>query len=141
MNKKRQLALNKLFNFCIALGLLFVWGSIDFFRDSNNAWGLGFGVIALFLIVLPVIFTPYCYAFDNEGVSLCYIFLPVERYLWKDIYSIEVEDIKLGPASSASIFDFFYAGVFSIKGNNAYEKAKSIRCSYPSSAPLLPLSE
>jgi len=71
--------------------------------------------------VLPAIFTPYCYAFDSEGVSLCYVFLPVERYLWKDIHAIEVEDIKLGTASRVTIFDFFYASVFSIKGTNVGE--------------------
>ena len=114
MNKRKQFALNKLFNFCIVLGLFFAWGSIELFRDNDNAWGLGFGIVAFLLIVLPTIFTPYCYAFDNEGVSLCYIFLPVERYLWKDIHAIEVEDTST--SSRVSIFDFFYANVFSIKG-------------------------
>ena len=118
MNKRKQFALNKLFNFCVILGLFFAWGSIDFFRESDSAWGLGFGIVALILIVLPAIFTPYCYAFDNEGVSLCYIFLPVERYLWKDIHAIEVENIKLGTSLRVNIFDFFYASVFSIKGSN-----------------------
>ena len=105
MNKRKQLALNKLFNFCIVLGLFFVWGSICFFIDNLIGWGFGFSIVALLLIVLSAIFTPYCYAFDNEGVSLCYLFLPVERYLWKDIYAIEVEDTSLSP--KVSIFDFF----------------------------------
>lgn len=118
MNKRKQFALNKLFNFCIVLGLFFALGSIEFFRDNDTAWGLGFGIVALLLIVLPAIFTPYCYAFDNEGVSLCYIFLPVERYLWKDIHAIEVEDINIGTTSQASIFEFFYAYVFAIHGAN-----------------------
>lgn len=121
MNKRKQFALNKLFNFCVILGLFFAWGSIEFFLDNDNAWGWGFGIVGLLLIVLPAIFTPYCYAFDSEGVSLCYVFLPAERYLWKDIHAIEVEDIKLGTASQVSIFDFFYAIVFSIKGTNVGE--------------------
>ena len=116
MNKRKQFALNKLFNFCIVLGLFFVCGSICFFIDNLIGWGFGFSIVALLLIVLSAIFTPYCYAFDNEGVSLCYLFLPVERYLWKDIYAIEVEDTSLSPR--VSFFEFFYANVFSIKGSN-----------------------
>lgn len=116
MNKRKQFALNKLFNFCIVLGLFFVWASICFFIDNLIGWGFGFSIVALLLIVLSAIFTPYCYAFDNEGVSLCYLFLPVERYLWKDIYAIEVEDTS--PSPRVSIFEFFYANVFSIKGSN-----------------------
>ncbi len=121
MNKRKQFALNKLFNFCVILGLFFAWGSIEFFRESDNAWGVGFGIVALLLIVLPSVFTPYCYAFDSEGVSLCYVFLPVERYLWKDIHAIAVEDIKLGTASQVTILDFLYASVFSIQGSNVGE--------------------
>lgn len=118
MKKRKQIALNKLFNFCIILGLLFAWGSIDLFLDNANAWGLGFGIVALLFIVLPAIFTPYCYSFDDEGVSLCYVFLPVERYLWKNIHAIEVDDIKFGTSSQVNIFDFFYSSVFCIKGTN-----------------------
>ncbi len=116
MNKRKQFALNKLFNFCVVLGLFFAWGSIALFMDNDNAWGWGFGIVALLLIVLPAIFTPYCYAFDSEGVSLCYVFLPVERYLWKDIHAIDVEDKSINSASHANIVEFFYAYVFSIRG-------------------------
>ncbi len=101
--------------------MFFAWGSIEFFIENDTAWSWGFGLVGLILIVLPAIFTPYCYAFDSEGVSLCYVFLPVERYLWKDIHAIEVEDIKLGTASRVTIFDSFYASVFSIKGTNVGE--------------------
>lgn len=101
--------------------MFFAWGSIEFFIENDTAWGWGFGLVGLLLIVFPAIFTPYCYAFDSEGVSLCYVFLHVERYLWKDIHAIEVEDIKLGTASRVTIFDFFYASVFSIKGTNVGE--------------------
>ena len=118
MKKRKQYALNKLFNFCVVLGLFFAWGSIDFFTDNETAWGLGFGIVALLLIVLPAIFTPYCYAFDSEGISLCYIILPIERYLWKDIHAIEVEDTSISTRARANIFEFFYANVFAIQGAN-----------------------
>lgn len=119
MNKRKQFALNKLFNFCVVLGLFLAWLSYSFFRDGEVAWGIGNGIAALLLIVLPATFTPYCYAFDSKGVSLCYVFLPVERYLWKDIYAIEVEDKQgyLGSKRSLLVY-FLYASVFSIYGSN-----------------------
>ena len=102
----------------MVFGLFFAWLSIELFLDEGYAWGVGMGIVALLLIVLPAIFTPYCYVFDSDGVSLCYVFFPIERYLWKDIHAIEVEDISIGSSSHATIFEFFYASVFSIKGTN-----------------------
>ena len=99
MKKRKQIALNKLFNFCMVLGLFFAWISIELFLEGGYAWGVGMSIVALLLIVLPAIFTPYCYAFDSEGVSLCYIFLPVERYLWKNIHAITVDDIHIGSSN------------------------------------------
>lgn len=122
MNKRKQFALNKLFNFCVVLGLFLAWVSYSFFIDGELAWGIGNGIAAVLLIVLPAIFTPYCYTFDNEGISLCYLFLPIERYLWKDIYAIEVEDKQDYSGSKRSLLVFFlYASVFTIHGENVGE--------------------
>ncbi len=119
MKKRKQIALNKLFNFCFALGILLAWMSYEFFTDGKTAWGLGNGIASLLFITLPTIFTPYCYAFDSEGVSLCYVFFQVERYLWKDIYAIEVEDKQDYSGSKRSLLVFFlYASIFSIYGKN-----------------------
>ena len=98
--------------------MFLLWVSIEFLIDNDITWAVGLGLAALLFIIIPAIFTPFCYAFDSEGVSLCYVFLPVERYLWKDIHAIEVEDTSINTASSANIFQFFYANVFSIKGKN-----------------------
>ena len=114
---KKQYALNKLFNFCFIVGLFFGWGSIGLFLEGDIPWGLGFAIIALLFIVPASIFTPYCYAFDSEGVSLRYIFLPVERYLWNDIHSITVDEIEHSSHNTIS-FESIYNSVFSIKGTN-----------------------
>ena len=114
MKRRKEFALNKLFNVCITLGMLLGCVSIDFFTDHEIAWGFGFAIVALLFTVPPAFFTPYCYAFDSEGVSLCYIILPTERYLWKDIYAIEVEDTST--SSKTILIDFFYAYVFAIQG-------------------------
>ena len=116
MNKRKQIALNKLFNLCIVFGLFLAWMSVEFFKDRETSWGIGFCVAALIIIIPALIFTPYCYTFDSEGVSLCYLFLPVERYLWKDVYAIEV-DLK-NTATRTSFFSLFYSSVFNIKGKN-----------------------
>lgn len=44
MNKRKQFALNKLFNFCVVLGLFFACGSIGFFIENDAVLGLGFGI-------------------------------------------------------------------------------------------------
>lgn len=63
---------------------------------------------------IPV-FSPYCYKFDTEGISLCYLFLPVERYLWNNISDIEVDWKQVG---RPAFFDVLYASVFRISGVN-----------------------
>jgi hypothetical protein len=120
MKKRKQIALNKLFNVCVILGLFIAVLSIEFFRDPDISWGwgLGFAAVALLLILLPAFFTPYCYIFDSEGISLCYLFFPVERYLWNNISAITVEDISIGSAGNYTLFELFYASVFSFKGRN-----------------------
>ena len=115
MNKKRQYASNRLFTLCFVLGLFFGWGSIGLLMEHDISGGLGLGVITLLLVVLPIIFSPYCYAFDSEGISLCYVFLPVERYLWRDVYAIEVEDTTT--SSKSLIFEIFLPMFLPLKGN------------------------
>ena len=117
MRKGKQIALNKIFNLCLALGLFFGWGSIGFFTENDRTGGVVCGIIALLLIVLPAIFTPYCYSFDSEGISLCYLFFSAERYLWKDIYAIEVKDTST--SSRSILFELFFAYDFCINGTSA----------------------
>ena len=94
MNKRKQIALNKLFNTSVVLGVLSVCIFIELFSCDEIIWGVILAVVACLLILLPLIFTPCCYIFDSEGVSFCYILISNERFLWKDIYAIEVEDIN-----------------------------------------------
>lgn len=114
MNKK-QYARNKLFNLLIVTGILLGGLSAESFTEKDTAWAVGFCIAALVFLISAALFTPYCYAFDREGISLCYIFLPVERYLWRDIHAIEVEWHN-GNAGKAHILEFFYASVFVIHG-------------------------
>ena len=120
---KKQIALNKLFNFFMIIGALLVWICIESLLEGDVWLSIALGIAALLFLIIPSIFTPYCYLFDSEGVSLCYVFLPVERYLWKNIYSIEVSDITIGSGGGkGNPFEFFYAFVFCIEGKNVGNK-------------------
>ena len=114
MKKRKQIALNKIFNLCLFLGAICAWMAIEVFLDGDRPFGIGFGIVGFLLIVMPAIFAPYCYAFDNEGISLCYLFFSDERYLWKDIHAIEVKDTST--YSRSSVFDLFFAYDFCING-------------------------
>ncbi len=116
MARRKQVAFNKLFNFAIVCGVLMALGASVFLEEKEIAWAVGFGIVAVLAVALAAVFTPYCYLFDDEGVSLCYLFLPVERYLWKDIYAIEVEHIDA--SGRPTVFEFFYAYVFCLSGEN-----------------------
>ena len=123
MNRKKQIALNKLFNTSVVLGVLSVCISVEFFSCDEIIWGVILAVVACLLIFLPMIFTPCCYIFDNEGVSFCYILIPNERFLWNDIYAIEVEDISPPYTHMYSItLDFLYASVFCLKGSDSIKR-------------------
>lgn len=118
---RKQYARNKLFNLWMILGLICAGISIDSFGSSDLAWTIIFGVLALLFLIATPLLTPAFYAFDAEGVSLCYAFYPTERYLWKDIYAIEVEDRDHGTGGRAGIFsilELFYSVVFTIYGKN-----------------------
>ena len=120
MKKRKQIALNKFFNFCIVVGLFIGWMAILSFQDPELSlgWGLGFGIAALLLILLPMFFTPYCYIFDSEGVSFHYVFFPVERYLWENVRAITVEDVALSTGSNHCLLVLFYGRVFHIEATN-----------------------
>lgn len=123
MNKRKQIALNKLFNTSVVLGVLCACISVELFSCDGIIWGIILAVAACLLIFLPMIFTPCCYIFDSEGVSFCYILIPNERFLWNDIYAIEVEDISPPYTHMYSItLDFFYASVFCLKGNDSIKR-------------------
>lgn len=119
MRQKREFAMNKLFNLLMVSGLFFAYLSAECFAEGDTPWAIVFGVVALLLVCCSLMFTPFCYAFDSEGVSLCYVLLPNERYLWENIHAIEVKNISTG--NKSTLFELFYAFVFCIKGKTVGE--------------------
>ena len=116
MKKRRQIALNKLFNVCLALGLLFAFAAIELFVCDDVAWGIGSLIASLIVIIPTALFTPLYYSFDDRGVSFRYLFLPVEQYLWDDVYSITVEDKNFGSGNRSILIFLLYSSVFAIHG-------------------------
>ncbi len=88
-------------------------------EEEQIGFGIGLMVAAFLVVFIPPFFTPYCYAFDPEGVSFLYVFVPTERYLWKDIRAVEVDDYSFG---TYDLWDFFFSEVFHLKGKNLGEK-------------------
>ena len=114
MRKERQLAFDKLFLLGVFFGLFLTCGSIVLFAEKNIIEGVVLGIIGLIIFTLDATLVPCAYIFDCEGVSICYTVFPSERYLWKNIRAIEVEDESIG--RRANVLDLFYALVFAIQG-------------------------
>ena len=94
MKLKKEIALNRLFNSFVVLGIIFIIFAEPLLSGNLYTEAALFGGVGIITLILTVLFTPYCYCFDKEGVSLCYVFLPVERYLWKDVKNIYIDYIK-----------------------------------------------
>ncbi len=111
---KKKIALNKFFNFGVVMLVFSVFFAFILFQDKEKMLG-AFFLLTAFGSLGILVFSPYCYKFDIEGISLCYLFLPVERYLWNNISDIEVDWKQVG---RPAFFDVLYASVFRISGVN-----------------------
>ncbi|MBQ8184781.1 MAG: hypothetical protein IJ036_03235 [Lachnospiraceae bacterium] len=115
MKAKRRLALNKLFNLFIITGPLLLLLAYHILHGDEIGIGIFFGIIGLLMLATPLLALPYCYLFDEKGVSAHYVFFPPERYLWENIHSIRV--VNDSTSSSHAVFDLLFGQVFEIKGN------------------------
>lgn len=88
--EKKQVALNKWFNVFVLFALLGVCLSVTAFNMDEKGMGIFFAFLSLMGFVVSVFTEPCFYAFDSEGVTLKYVFYKNERYLWKNIHSVEV---------------------------------------------------
>lgn len=91
MEKKRQFAVNKLLIWFAVMGLFCIYGSYVLSCDNDGEGAVAFGIVGGCFLLIPMIMMPVYYSFDNEGVSLCYLFFSRERYLWKNVDAIEAD--------------------------------------------------
>ena len=89
MKNKHQYALNRLF-FCFILIGLFFAVTVAPLAMEEISLGIIMGMIATGLLVTPLILMPYCYRFDTDGITLRYLFVKNERYLWKNVRTVTV---------------------------------------------------
>ena len=109
MKDERQFSFNRLFLLFAAIGTVFALGAIPL-CFVNISLGIILGVIALCLLLFPAFFMPLTYHFDAEGVTLFYLILQNERYLWKNINSITVH------MESHHAPQFFFTDHFALDG-------------------------
>jgi len=113
---KRQLALDRQFNMFMIVGLVLGIMGYSILSSEELVIGICLLVFATIFIVIPAVFIPFIYVFDEKGVSICFLFLPNERYLWENVESIKA-DWESGSSNTRSpIFGFFFSRVFEIVG-------------------------
>ncbi len=90
MSQKQQFALNHEQVFILLAGILMAGISVTSYLENETGFFVAFGVLALLAVLIPLILLPSLYIFDDEGITIFYLFLPNERYLWGKIKSIDV---------------------------------------------------
>lgn len=90
MKKKFQIASNRFIIFCIFIGVILLIMAEGMITEKEIGVGIGLAVVGVLFIGIPLVFCPWIYTFDEDGISMQYIFLPKERYLWKNIREINI---------------------------------------------------
>lgn len=102
--RDHQTTWNKFFLSSILLGLILGFLAYGAFAEREIGLGIGFAVFALLILCVIPLLMPYQYRFDEAGVTICYLLLSNERYLWNNIYHISVTTLD----SKGSLFLKFY---------------------------------
>ena len=78
-----------MFTIFLLLGVLFVWG-LFYLLLVEEAFS-AFCCLGMVAFLGGTVFLPCCYLFDSKGVTIVYLFLPNERYLWSDVHRISID--------------------------------------------------
>lgn len=98
-DKRTRFACNRFLIYGMLLGGFLAWMAVSFIHEGAIGAGIGSGAVALGVIIIVLLLMPWGYRFDQKGITICYLFLPSERYLWRNIRSIEVFYERRGPAT------------------------------------------
>ncbi|MBR4013019.1 MAG: hypothetical protein IKJ00_01865 [Clostridia bacterium] len=109
---KSRKVINKLFVTAMFAGIIFAWLASATGFDEDIGYTIFFIFLSITFIVAPSILMPYYYSFDDKYVTLHFLFLPSERYLWKNIYDIQVDY----DFSRSALLDFLVGAKFVISG-------------------------
>lgn len=113
MKHKKELALNKSFFLFVFLGGLIFSLGIYLVIDNISAPRAGILLSGLAFLVGGMIKEPLCYGFDEEGLTLYFVFLPKEAYLWKNIRRIKNTKAY---SSSTPILNMIFSNIYEING-------------------------
>ncbi len=120
MKNKRQIAFNKQYTLFFILGVFLLILSVTSFCEGDTGFGIGLGLVsALFLVGAPI-FLPCFYLYDKEGVTLVYLYLPNERYLWKNVYEIRVIDDDTHSNRKSLLFFLVYKITGDVEGKQRF---------------------
>ena len=87
-NKKKSVAFNWHQVFYLPIAILLITGAIIFFAEASVFLGIVL-LLAALLFLFGSLTNPLLYVFSRAGITLFYLILPNERYLWKDIESVD----------------------------------------------------
>lgn len=82
--EKKRLAVNPRFVFDAFLEIIALCLSVACFCVDERGTGIFFAVF-LAVGIMGMLFEPCCYAFDRDAITIHYVLLKKEKYLWKNI--------------------------------------------------------
>lgn len=113
MKNKKEIALNKSFFLFVVLGIITSALGCTAISEEVTVWSVCFFLLGLLFVVGGPIKEPLFYSFDEEGITLFYLFVPKERYLWQNIRKIK----KVRESFSRSPnLDFIFSRGYEING-------------------------
>ena len=107
---RKHYAINIWFFYLIAIGIFAAWASFMSYRIEESALCI-LSAFASFIVWVNLIFIPFGYSFDKNGVSIHYVFYKKESYLWKNI-----KNIREGYSHMLPEFDFMPRTTYEIEG-------------------------
>lgn len=110
--EKKQIAVNKWFVFDAFLDIAILCFSVACFCVDERGTGIFFAVLWV-IGFIGSLFEPCCYIFDKDAVAIIYVLFKKEKYLWKNIKSV---NFKYHSEYSAREIIFLSQYVFEIDG-------------------------
>lgn len=113
MKHKKEFALNKSIFLFVFIGCLILSLGVYLLIDNISASRAGIFLLGLILLIGGMMKEPLCYGFDEEGLTLYFVFLPKESYLWKNIRRIK--NTKSYSARTP-ILNMIFSNIYEING-------------------------
>lgn len=122
MKNKKEIALNKSFFLFVFMGGLILSLGIYLVIDNITALRAVVLFTGLFFLVGGMIKEPFCYGFNEDGITLYFSFFPNEKYLWKNIRTIikTCESFSVSLPILSSIFSNVYEICGKVEGKQRF---------------------